>query len=312
MVKILEYNKKSGKLAKNIKINIEDYTENEYDDDGHFIGKKKNGYMLEQIIKVDLPIDNVLVNNIVRGIGKFIPSAQINIGYTLQDERPSQMKMLARAVSDAKDKARIMTEAGGCSLGKIISIDYRFQNTHIASQARYIHSNSEAKASTASSLDITPDDLIISDTVDVTFELINDPQPFSTMSKKYEIRNSTAEFLIFQIKGKEDGVQVVYHNESVWCTQKAMTELLMYEFQPLANLAIRNVKGEITREEVSQKLREHYGDNLYDEPKTGLDGGYEILPPDSPKIKEIEEYNRRLRPALYEGVDKKRNRRNLR
>lgn len=45
------------------------------------------------------------------------------------------------------------------------------------------------------------------------------------MSKKCEIRNSTAEFLIFQIEGKEDGVQVVYHNESVWCTQKAMAQL---------------------------------------------------------------------------------------
>lgn len=45
------------------------------------------------------------------------------------------------------------------------------------------------------------------------------------MSKKFEIRNSTAEFLIFQIEGKEDGVQVVYHNESVWCTQKVMAQL---------------------------------------------------------------------------------------
>ncbi len=45
------------------------------------------------------------------------------------------------------------------------------------------------------------------------------------MSKKYEIRNSTAEFLIFQIEGKEDGVQVVYRNETVWCTQKAMAQL---------------------------------------------------------------------------------------
>jgi hypothetical protein len=79
----------------------------------------------------------------------------------------------------------------------------------------------------------------------------------------------------------------------------------------LLDLAVRNVKGEITREEVSQKLREHYGDNLYDEPKTGLNGGYEILPPDSPKIEEIEEYNRKLRPALYAELDKKRNRRNL-
>lgn len=45
------------------------------------------------------------------------------------------------------------------------------------------------------------------------------------MAKKFEIRNSTAEFLIFQIEGKEDGVQVVYHKESVWCTQKAMAQL---------------------------------------------------------------------------------------
>ena len=45
------------------------------------------------------------------------------------------------------------------------------------------------------------------------------------MSKKYEIRNSTAEFLIFQIEGKEDGVQVVYRDESIWCTQKAMAQL---------------------------------------------------------------------------------------
>lgn len=45
------------------------------------------------------------------------------------------------------------------------------------------------------------------------------------MSKKFEIRNSTAEFLIFQIEGKEDGVQVMYHNETVWCTQKAMAQL---------------------------------------------------------------------------------------
>lgn len=80
----------------------------------------------------------------------------------------------------------------------------------------------------------------------------------------------------------------------------------------LLDLAVSNVKGEITREEVSQRLREHYGDTLYEEPKAGLDGGYEILPPDSPKIEEIEEYNRKLRPALYAELDKKKNSRNLR
>ena len=45
------------------------------------------------------------------------------------------------------------------------------------------------------------------------------------MAKKFEIRNSTAEFLIFQIEGKEDGVQVMYRDKSIWCTQKAMAQL---------------------------------------------------------------------------------------
>ena len=45
------------------------------------------------------------------------------------------------------------------------------------------------------------------------------------MAKNIEIRNSTAVFLIFQIEGKENGVQVMYQNETIWCTQKAMAQL---------------------------------------------------------------------------------------
>ena len=73
----------------------------------------------------------------------------------------------------------------------------------------------------------------------------------------------------------------------------------------LLDLAIRNVKGEITRDEVSQCLKERYGDILYKEPKSGLDGGYEVIPPDSPRIKEIEEWSRIIRPGLYTNTDKK-------
>lgn len=72
----------------------------------------------------------------------------------------------------------------------------------------------------------------------------------------------------------------------------------------LLDLAIRNVKGEISRDEVSQCLKERYGDILYNEPKSRLDGGYDVIPPDSPRLKEIEEYNRTLRPALYAQLDK--------
>lgn len=45
------------------------------------------------------------------------------------------------------------------------------------------------------------------------------------MDSKYQIRNSTAEFLIFVAEGKEDGVQVAFQDETIWATQKAMAEL---------------------------------------------------------------------------------------
>ena len=45
------------------------------------------------------------------------------------------------------------------------------------------------------------------------------------MAHQLQIRNSTAEFLIFQIENKEQGIEVFYRDENLWCTQKAMATL---------------------------------------------------------------------------------------
>lgn len=171
MVKILEYNKLSGKLCKTIRLDISDHKVSQYDDDDHYIGEINQGYDLTMILKIDIGIDNVMVNNLVRGVGKFISGAQINIGYTVQDPRPTQLKMLERAVKDAAEKASIMAAAAGCELGDVSEIQYERQDIHIYSQARNIHSNKEAMASTSDSLDITPEDLVFSDDVNVVWEL---------------------------------------------------------------------------------------------------------------------------------------------
>lgn len=42
------------------------------------------------------------------------------------------------------------------------------------------------------------------------------------------------------------------------------------------------------------------------EPLTPEEGGYEVIPPGDPRIKEIEEFNRQLRPGLYAQLDKER------
>lgn len=75
------------------------------------------------------------------------------------------------------------------------------------------------------------------------------------MAKKFEIRNSTAEFLIFQIEGKENGVQVVYQNETIWCTQKAMAQLFDVGV-PAISKHLKNIfeSGELDEKSVISKM----------------------------------------------------------
>ncbi len=168
---VLEYNKLSAKQAKTIYFDISDHLVDEYDDEDHYIGHSKAGYDLKQRFKIDLGMDTVLLNKIVRGVGKFVRDAQINIGYTIRDPRPHQLKMIERAVLDATEKAGIMAKAAGCELGDVSEISYGESHIDVYSQARSIHSNNEAMACNTNSLDITPDDLVMSDSVHVSWVL---------------------------------------------------------------------------------------------------------------------------------------------
>lgn len=169
---ILEYNGLSGKMVKTTHLDISEHTHSKYDSAGHYLCSVADGYSLDQRVLIDLGMDNVLLNKLVRGIGKFVDGADINIGYTVKDPRPAQLRMLEKAVKDAKEKAEIMAKALGCQLGNVAKIDYGYQAVEVYAEARNIHSNAEASHCTADSLDITPEDLSVSDNVQVEWEIV--------------------------------------------------------------------------------------------------------------------------------------------
>lgn len=74
------------------------------------------------------------------------------------------------------------------------------------------------------------------------------------MTKKKEIRNSTAEFLTFVAEGKEQGVQVLYKDETVWATQKAMATLFDCSTDNIS-LHLKNIfkSGELQEDSVAEK-----------------------------------------------------------
>ena len=76
------------------------------------------------------------------------------------------------------------------------------------------------------------------------------------MTGKIEIRYSTAELLIFQIEGKEDGVQVLYKDETIWCTQEAIA-ILFDKAKSTISEHLKNIfaSGELAQDMVVRKFR---------------------------------------------------------
>ena len=75
-------------------------------------------------------------------------------------------------------------------------------------------------------------------------------------SKKLQIRNSTAEFLIFQIENKEEGIEVLYQDETLWLTQKTMSILFDVDIRTI-NEHLKNIysQGEVDKHTTIRKNR---------------------------------------------------------
>ena len=81
-----------------------------------------------------------------------------------------------------------------------------------------------------------------------------DDEPPKTHS--LAIRNSTAEFLIFQAQSQADGVEVMYADETIWCTQDAIAALFDKSRTTITE-HLQNIfnEGELQKDSVCRKFR---------------------------------------------------------
>ncbi len=72
---------------------------------------------------------------------------------------------------------------------------------------------------------------------------------------KLQIRNSTAEFLIFTSQTKDEGIEVRYQNETIWLTQKLMAELFQVNI-PAISKHLKNIfeSNELEENSVVSKM----------------------------------------------------------
>lgn len=72
--------------------------------------------------------------------------------------------------------------------------------------------------------------------------------------KKLQIRNSTADFLVFTKQSETDGIEVHVHGESVWLTQKSMAQLFDCSTDNIG-LHLKNIfqSGELEEKSVTEE-----------------------------------------------------------
>lgn len=75
------------------------------------------------------------------------------------------------------------------------------------------------------------------------------------MSKKFQIKNSTAEFLIFTNQAKENGIEVRVQNETIWLSQKLMAVLFDCSTDNIS-LHLKNIfnDGELDPDSVTEEF----------------------------------------------------------
>lgn len=83
---------------------------------------------------------------------------------------------------------------------------------------------------------------------------LTEEEPPKTQS--LTIRNSTAEFLIFQAQSQANGVEVMYADETIWCTQDAIAALFDKSRTTITE-HLQNIfnEGELKKESVCRKFR---------------------------------------------------------
>lgn len=134
------------------------------------------GYEFKHVVKVEFDSDNTRLGKILFALAnaKAI-HPDFRISYTVKDKEASKNELLGKAIADAKAKAAVLTSAAGVALKDIKTIDYSWGEIEL--EYSPMRGDMLCKAAMVDescgsfAMDIEPDDIEVSDTVTVVWEI---------------------------------------------------------------------------------------------------------------------------------------------
>ena len=159
---------------KTLNVSVDTEYEN-YKDKGAY-KQRFVGYKFYHQMKVEFESDNRRLGKILYALANCDIEPEFRLSYTVKDPEAAKNELLGSAVTDAKEKASVLTKAAGVTLKEVQSIDYSWGQIdfEVRPMNRMLMAEDCCEAPTAGrgyDLDIEPDDIEVSDTVTVIWEI---------------------------------------------------------------------------------------------------------------------------------------------
>ena len=134
------------------------------------------GYKFHHLMKVEFFSDNERLGKVLYALANCPVKPEFRLSYTVSDPEAAKNELLGKAIKDAKEKAGVLTQAAGVELKDIQSIDYSWGeiNFEVQPMNRMIVADecmAALMAAESYDMDIEPDDIEVSDTVTVIWEI---------------------------------------------------------------------------------------------------------------------------------------------
>ena len=161
---------------KTLNFNVETEYES-YKDKGTY-KQRLIGYKFTHMMKVEFLSDNDRLGKVLYALANCPLKPEFRLSYTVSDPEAAKNDLLGKAVTDAKEKASVLTQAAGVTLKDIQSIDYswgeidfEYRPMNRMLMADEYLARPMAAERPSYDMDIEPDDIEVSDTVTVLWEI---------------------------------------------------------------------------------------------------------------------------------------------
>lgn len=130
-------------------------------------------YECKNRLKLSFDLDSERLSGVLSAIAACSADPRLSIRFTVKDPANAGDALLRDACVNGTRKARILCEASGAKLGQLLRVDYNWGELDIYSHTRFepIMDCCELSEAPAFSANITPEDIDLSDTVTLVWEL---------------------------------------------------------------------------------------------------------------------------------------------